>query len=64
MLEVQEFLNSGKSFDDLSNELAINVTKHESLPLCILNYSMIDSPKHHPNCKECRGLILHTDNYS
>lgn len=62
MLAVQKYLQT-QSFDDLENELGIKTTRHESLPLIILNYSMIDSPKIHPVVRECRGLVLHTDTH-
>lgn len=58
MLEVQKYLRSGKTLDDLTEELAIKQTHHPSLPLVILNYSQIDSPKVHPIVRECRGLVL------
>lgn len=42
MLEVQKYLRSGKTFEDLTAELAIKVTVHDTLPLAILNYNQID----------------------
>lgn len=60
MLEVQKFLST-KSFDDLTAELGIKVNKHETLPLVILNYDQIESPKTHPIVRECRGLVVHAD---
>ena len=61
MLKVQEYLRSGKTFDDLTSELAIKVCYHNSLPLAILNYDQIESSKTHPIVRECRGLVLRTD---
>lgn len=58
--EVQEFLKE-KSFDDLTKELGIVVKKHDTLPLAILNYDQIESPKSHPIVRHCRGLVLHTE---
>jgi hypothetical protein len=60
MLKVQEFLQT-KTFDDLNAELGIVVKRHDTLPLCIVNYDQIDSPKTHPIVRECRGLVLHAD---
>jgi hypothetical protein len=60
MLAVQQYLQT-KSFDDLTAELGIVVKKHDTLPLAILNYDQIDSPKTHPIVRECRGLVLHSD---
>ena len=61
-LNVQQYLES-KTFDDLAAELAIRLTYHESLPLVILNYHQMDSPKLHPIVRECRGLVLHTETH-
>lgn len=58
MLNVQEYLQSGKTLEELSSELGIKVTKHETLPLVILNYDQIESPKTHPIVMECRALVL------
>jgi hypothetical protein len=59
MLEVQKYLLS-RSLEELSAELAINVTPHASLPMAILNYDQIGSPKTHPIVRECRALVLDT----
>jgi hypothetical protein len=58
MLEVQKYLRT-RTLDQLTDELAIKVTRHDTLPLVILNYNQIDSPKTHPVVRECRGLCLH-----
>ena len=63
MLQVQEYLNT-KSLDDLSEELGIKVVRHNTLPLVILNYNQIDSPKTHPIVRECRGLTLDKRDWS
>ena len=60
MLEVQKFLRQ-QSLDALSEQLGIKVNQHDTLPLVILNYDQIESPKTHPIVRECRGLVLHTD---
>jgi hypothetical protein len=59
MLETQKFLVGGKSHDDLAAELGIKIQRHEELPLVILNYDQIESPKTHPVVREWRGLVLH-----
>lgn len=61
-LHVQEYLQS-KTFDDLTAELGIVVKKHDTLPLAILNYDQIESPKTHPVVRECRALVLQTDTH-
>ncbi len=60
---VQEYLKSGKTHDLLASELGIKVTRHETLPLVILNYDQIESPKTHPIVRECRGLVLHAETH-
>lgn len=60
MLNVQQYLKT-KSVDELSAELGIKVAKHPSLPLMILNYDQIESPKSHPIVRECRALVLRAD---
>jgi hypothetical protein len=63
-MKVQEYLRSGKTLDDLNKELGIGATHHDALPLVILNYSQIDSPKTHEIVRECRGLVLNKENWS
>jgi hypothetical protein len=63
-MNTQEYLRSGKTLEDLTSELGISVTKHETLPLVILNYDQIESPKTHPIVRECRGLVLNSEDYS
>lgn len=58
MLNVQRYLKSGKSYQDLNAEYGILNNCHHTLPLVILNYHLIRSPKAHPIVKECRGLVL------
>jgi hypothetical protein len=58
MLAVQEYLSSGKTLDNLNEEFGIKVCYHDTLPLVILNYDQISSPKTHPITMCCRGLIL------
>ncbi len=62
MLQVQEYLKT-KSYDALTDELGIKVTRHDTLPLVILNYHQIESPKTHPVVRECRGLVLHAETH-
>lgn len=59
-----DYLRSGKTLDDLHTELAIEVNRHDTLPLAILNYNQIESPKTHPIVRECRGLVLNTADWS
>lgn len=62
MLKVQEFLQKN-TIDDLSQQLGVKASKHETLPLVILNYDQIESPKTHEIVRECRGLVLHADTH-
>jgi RNA ligase len=64
MLHVQNYLKSGKTLDDLNKELGINAAHHPELPLVILNYDMIESPKTHPVVRECRGIVLDKTDWS
>lgn len=59
-----DYLRSGKTLDDLANELHIEVNRHDTLPLAILNYSQTESPKTDPIVRECRGLVLNTEDWS
>ncbi len=61
MLNVQQYLRSGKTPEDLNSELAIEFRRKDGK--VIFTYSMWDSPKNHPIVKECRGLILYEDNW-
>lgn len=63
MLQVQQFLKE-KSLFDLTKELGIRVAYHLDLPLIILNYDQIESPKTHPIIRECRALVLDSRDWS
>jgi hypothetical protein len=61
MLEVQKYLKS-KTLDDLKQEFGIKIAEHPNgLPLIILNYDQIESPKTESIVRECRALVLHAD---
>ena len=62
MLEVQKYLASA-SLEQLADEYAIKVNQHDNLPLVILNYNQIESPKTHPIIRECRGLVLNSQTF-
>lgn len=58
-LEVQKFLESGKSFEDLDREFFISSKFHPDHPnLVLLKYSQIESPMGDRIVQECRGIIL------
>jgi hypothetical protein len=63
MLLVQEYLSSGKSLEDLSNELGLNIKHHPVDPLVIIDYDQIRSPRKDPIVRECRGLVLEKDTW-
>jgi len=63
MLEVQKYLKGGKSLEQLKDEIGIKASHHPELPLVILNYDQIESPKTHPIVRECRALVLRSDTY-
>ena len=60
MLNVQKYLLN-HTLEDLENEFGIVITYYNDR--VVLNYSQIDSPKFHPICDECRGLILSYPDY-
>jgi RNA ligase len=58
VLEIQKYLRSGKTPEDLFTELAIKHYRHPTLPLVAFKYDMLDSPKTHPIVREARGIVL------
>ena len=63
-LAVQDYLLN-HSYEDLGAEFGFEHKIHETLPLVILDYNMLKTPKGmktHPIVRECRGLILDTRN--
>jgi hypothetical protein len=62
-LNIQHYLNN-HTLDDLQSELGIKVANHPDLPLVILNYDQIESPKNNPIVKEARGLVLNKNDWS
>lgn len=64
MMEVQKYLESGKTLEDLKSELGIKSRVYEEDNLVVLNYDQIESPKSHPIVVECRSLILALDDYA
>jgi T4 RnlA family RNA ligase len=66
MLEIQKYLLSGKTLQNLKEELGIAIGEYqvdENSSLVCLNYDQIDSPWTHPIVMECRGLILEKDSW-
>jgi hypothetical protein len=64
MIAVQEYLHNGKTLEDLNKEFGIKLCYHSTLPLVILNYCQIDSPKINPITICCRGLILELNTWN
>ena len=56
-METVEFIKAN-GLKALTEQLAIKVVHHPSLPLLVLNYNQIDSPKTNKIVKQCRGLVL------
>lgn len=62
-LNIQKYLRSGKTPDDLKDELAINHRRHSKYNnLVSFKYDQLDSPRGHEIIKESRGIILDEDN--
>jgi hypothetical protein len=64
MLTTQEFLRNGKTLANLGEELGIISKVHPTLPLVLLNYSQLNSPKLHPIIRECRCLVLELNTWN
>lgn len=62
-MAVQEYLAT-HTLKELQEDLAIKATAHKRLPLVVLNYDQIKSPKYDPIVRECRGLVLDTRDWS
>lgn len=60
MLNVQKFIIEN-GIKKLEEDLSIQVNHYLKEKLITLNYSQIDSSKHDPIVKECRGLILSSE---
>lgn len=61
-LNTQQYLRSGKTPEDLKEELGINFKRHTKYPnLISFKYNQIESPRNHPIVNECRGLILNEE---
>jgi T4 RnlA family RNA ligase len=58
-MKVQKFIKDN-GVDALSDQFGIEVKKYPN-GYVKLNYSQIDSPKHHPIADECRGLVLYVN---
>jgi len=58
---VKEYLDSGKTLEDLKKEYGINSNIFNNL--VIFSYSQIDSPKTNLIVRMCRGLILEKDTW-
>lgn len=63
-LEIQKYLRSGKSLDDLKLDYSINASLSSDKKLVILNYDLIDSPKETEITKECRQLVLEVNSWN
>lgn len=62
--EIQKYLRTGKSLEDLKTEHFIDYNVHPTLPLVSLNYNQIASNMALKLCQECRGLILELDTWN
>lgn len=61
MLHIQSELLAGKTIPEICLPLGIKYTQKDGK--VILTYDQIESPKTHSIVRECRGLILYTDNW-
>lgn len=63
MLEVQKYLLAVKSIDNLVEEFKFNTVYHPELPIVIINYDQLESPKLHKITRECRALCLNKNTF-
>jgi T4 RnlA family RNA ligase len=63
-LEVQDYLLSGKTLEDLQLDFGVKANHHIDGRRVILNYDQFNSPRKHPIARECRGLILDKKDWS
>ena len=59
--QVQNYLLSGRTLEELTREFAIKVSHYPQLGVVLLNYDQIASEMTQPICRECRALILSED---
>lgn len=62
MMEVQKYLKQ-HGIEKLKEEFHIEVHEYSEKGICVLNYSMIDSPRFNLIADSCRGLILKMDTW-
>lgn len=48
------------TLEDLEREFSIRIRRHPTLPIAILNYDQIRSPKRDPVVRECRQKVVET----
>lgn len=63
MLDVQKYLLSGKTLQDLIDNFSIKVRIDNNLNVVCLNYDQINSPMGNSIVEECRALILELDTW-
>lgn len=63
MLNVQKYLREN-GLEKLKEEFFINVFTNKTDNWMILNYDMLDSPRHHLICDECRSLVLEKETFN
>lgn len=64
MFEVQDYLKSGKTLEDLELEYGIKCNISSGLGVVSLNYSQIASDMSLPLVQECRALILELNSWN
>lgn len=61
MKVIEHLKKCNGDFSKLTEDYFIKTNFHPSLPLVILNYDQINSPKMSPIVQECRGLVLNSE---
>lgn len=62
-METVKALRSGTSLTALTEKYHLKARHHDTLPLVILTYDQIHSPKTAQVVRECRGLVLERDTW-
>ena len=61
MADVQNYLLSGRTLEELTREFAIKASHYPALGVVLLNYDQVASDMTQAICRECRALILSDD---
>ncbi len=61
--DLQRYLMHYKSYDKLTEDFGIKCVAHPTLPLTLVKYDQIESPRFHPIVIQSRGTVLENGSY-